>query len=166
MQSSQTTARQTRPVNIPEFSPDAKPRPRSPASWPRQQTHLVVVVLAKVHPNEFLDPAAGDRSGNIDVALGINSGRVPEREMTRIVSGARKYPAHAERPKHHRSRLVDQPGIVIAEIDIDNDVLARRALGCEVVHIRPEIDVAGTGRERGQNGRGIFWCGALERIVA
>src|SRR5580700_885144 len=86
--------------------------------------------------------------------------------MTRIVSGARKYPAHAKRAEHRRGRLVDQPGIVIAEIDIDDDVLARRALGCEVVHIRPEIDVAGTGRERGQNGRGIFWCGALERIVA
>ena len=92
--------------------------------------------------HELLDTAAGDCFGKIDVALRIDGDRMAEGEVTGIVSRARNDSADPESAEHGRRGLVHQPDIVVIQIDIDDCVLAGRALGREIVDIRPEIDVA------------------------
>src|SRR5437763_11491970 len=98
--------------------------------------------MAGSNLHELLDAAAGDRFGDIDVAFRIDSDRMAEGEVTRVVPRTRNDPADAESVEHGRCCPVYQPDVVVVQIDIDDRVLAGRALGCEIVDIGPEIDVA------------------------
>src|SRR6266481_2322113 len=90
-----------------------------------------------------------------DVALGIYVGHVSVGEVSRIVSGTRSQAAGAEGTKDDPGCLVEQPSIVVVEIDIDYDALVRRALGREVVDVGPEVHVTGSvGRENYRGGVG------------
>jgi len=100
---------------------------------------------------KLLDAAAGDRFGKVDVAFRIDGSRVAEGEVTGIVTRARDDPADAEGTEHGRSFLVDQPDVVVVQIDINDRVLAGWALSREIVDVGPEIDVGRSRRERTHN---------------
>src|SRR5271155_2395404 len=113
-------------------------------------------VLLLLYRHELLDAAAGDRFGNIDAAFGINGDRVAVGEVASVVPGTRDDPADAESAEHCRGCLVQQPDVIVVQIDIDDSILAGRALGREIADIGPEIDVAGSRRGGTQNGGGVF----------
>ena len=119
-----------------------------------------------VDRHELLYTAAGDRFGNVDVALRIDSSRVSECKVTRIMSGARNDPADTEGSEHSRRCLVEQPSVVVAEIDVNHHVLTCRAVSPKSVDIGPEVDVVASSAGK-LDGRGGRWRGnAVERIVA
>src|SRR6516165_8737921 len=143
-----------------EFFRHSWQRPRSVASWP-----LNAELTALFYRHELLDAAAGDRLGKVDIALRIDCGRVAIGEMTCVVPGTRDDPADPEGAEHGCRCLVQQPHVVVVQIDIDDDFLAGGALGREIIDIGPEIYVGRSRRERPQNGGGVLRCGVLERIV-
>src|ERR1700679_200013 len=98
--------------------------------------------VLSVHGHEFLNAATRDRFANIDIPVRVDVDHVAEGKMARTMTGTGRDAADAERPDHHSAGLVDHPGIVVAEIDVEDRILPGGTHVCEIIDIGPEVHVA------------------------
>jgi len=125
----------------------------------------VPVTVSATYRSKLLNTPTRDGFGDVDVAIRVDGRRVSECEMAAVMARARHDAAYSQSSEDRRGCLVNQPGVVVAKIDIDNDALTCRALRGQRIDIGPEVHVIATSTSE-LDRSGISRICKLERVVS
>src|SRR5215467_1560770 len=122
--------------------------------------------MSVTHPgSKLLNAPTRDCFGDVDVAFRVDGSRVTECEVAAIMARARHDAAHSQSSEHRRCCLVNEPGVVVAKVDIDNHVLTCRALRGKGIDIRPEVHIIATSTGELDCFR-VSWICKPKRVVS
>ena len=123
---------------------------------------LVVVSVSSYEP---LDATAGDGLRDVDRAVvGSNVVGVSKGKLTRVVSRTRRLTATTQRSDGHKTVVsIENPGVVVSKIGIDDVPLAPRALTGKSVLVGVEVHIASAST--GMHDRRLIGCGRVGEAV-